>query len=1141
MVENGSRYLLHVSDFHLTEEKSQLEYAWSALEALADKLKKEHIKVDYVFHTGDIIDSSDLHEKAASELICCKSFYNSKGTDKAKFNFSAFQLSASYEAKNEFNKKIEELTTVRFKKAFFIMQKFTSRLNVSLGNVAICCGNHDIVRFALTPDINVKCTTSETASPQYEMSEPINAIFEPFEAFLDNLETANSRRRHGQSEPVLHFFIDNLNVLILNTNWINPKDMKPGYYCVNCEQVRKSMQKSSEDMLSIVIAHKPIYEICEKARLSYNRYIKTQFMADLQEFIGENGIYLCGDKHTRSIVGSLFHDIPHYIGGEPLSSKENPSSEIGVEYNLLEISGNKLGMERKIHLTYAEPHKWKCDLRPQDVVVSQLYNLSKGSLIPNVREMIAMPRILNTWENACQEIYRWTPSERHQWYHNLDNLFKSICKCRICGSNDVSWGVGEAKDNIFIYIRKRLENRIAEYKNGRNSNNLLNIRGEYSSGKSTFLGLLYIYLLNEYSLGTIDFIPAYFNLENEDILKRIHSSSFSYHDAAKHVFSTYTTQVQEIANKEHQPICYIIDGLDEQDCWSYSSEDSVGRVLLDILANYNNVYYVMAFSQHRLPCFKNTMPDRTFNDNSDIIYFNPIDVREKGADDQRFKSFITAFLELKLPTRKLNESDIETECQLIRRFRRLTINPGFMYHNFNYITAIDQTSQQFLYKDMSVENTYRYYIDRQYERCLDKLGYGFIHYAPAMAFLFSYRGYTYERFKHLLEDSTLRDSPIIKPICENSDKIYDTFLFIKKDKDAREYLVALHYNRELRYYAEHLTEEISDGSILNEFISRNVAILIRKMWGDSNKFVIVCEKLMQKQFLSNCVQSMLIYCLAHLKMYAPFRNELNKQLFDRGRKTLQEQTPVGMEYNEDDWDIISTDDSEKLKNFIDLSLKHTMQIFGPDNNDKIVYLFIFNRSFCKYNRQHQMLYYGDLSIRGEEKRNPLDPGRDIIYKGLDFHNCFNSLYVKLSSNEKYALREFDMCTLWDLIYSRLSNCESTVKQNSNITPFFYRDAFKEKADKILEQTFTIFDDYLSQRANDVSSLMQRYFRIIRSYLKRILDIRTSSDIGKNAYIEQTKRMSQGFYNTSLWNCIVEADDNEWEEKAEGTILSLSTD
>ena len=74
-----------------------------------------------------------------------------------------------------------------------------------------------------------------------------------------------------------------------------------------------------------------------------------------------------------------------------------------------------------------------------------------------------------------------------------------------------------------------------------------------------------------------------------------------------------------------------------------------------------------------------------------------------------------------------------------------------------------------------------------------------------------------------------------------------------------------------------------------------------------------------------------------------------------------------------------------------------------------------------------MLYYQDLSIWGEDRKRHLDPGNDIIYKGLDFFNCLHYLSVKINDafnpnnpNSKYTLLVYDILTLCNLVESRLT-------------------------------------------------------------------------------------------------------------------------
>lgn len=1079
---NTSRFILHVSDFHLINDENELEFSSKALKSLTRKLKDERIKIDYLVCTGDIIDASDLYDKAGAELssVISADYYEiPKGQNEKEqkiFKFDEFKFKATNDEKKRFDDAVKNLAKIRFKAAEKIMQEFISDLNISFGNVVICSGNHDVLRLLSIDENSIRCTERE--NDEYCYSESNTEIFEPFEDFLDNLGVANSKKRNGREKSVSLCTLDNMNFLILNTNWLNPYNQKAGYYCVHCEQVKKTItdfisNKEDSNSLNMILAHKPIYEICEKARLSYKRYIKTPFMSKLQKFIDTRGVYFCGDKHTRSIIGSFFHDIPHYIGGEPLRLSVSKDSNAEVEYNLLEVVNKEIGMERKIHLECNHTDKnWICSIRPQDKVVSKLYKLSKQYIIKNSFELMAGNKAFQTWESLCQETYTWEKDRKEEWSKYINNLHRSICKYRKNGEEETPLD----NEEVFPFVLKQIESQMNNY----SSKNVLNIRGEYSSGKSTFLGLFYIFLLSQYSIGKINFIPAYFNLENKDMFKKIEEEG-SYYDAVKKAFGNYTKEVQEIAEKERQPICYIIDGLDEQDCWSFSTEDSVGRVVLDVLSIYDQAYHIMSFSQHRLPHFKNTMPIRVYNDTSDIMYFNPIDVRESGAEDTRFVSFVEAFLMLKIfpfdskvkseTKTLLGDMSIDEVCRIIRNFRRLTITPGFMNQNFDFITLTDDENQRWVNSELSVKDIYRYYIDRQNEICLNSLEYGFVKYAPAMAYLFAYKGFTYEKFKRLRNESILNQRHVVDPICQNYDKIYHTFLFIKKHNDAREYLIALHYNRELRYYAEHPTEEIAEESILNEFITRNIAVLIRKLWKDTNKFIIVCEHLLEREDLSNCLQSMMIYCLAHLEIYPPIRDRLRTKMIQKAEDTLQKQKLLGDITKDELWKIYGNDSFEKLEHFIKLSLKHSIEIFkliNDSNRIERLNRLVGWRGFQEYNQQFQMLYYGDLSIQGENKRNLLIPGRDVVYKGFDFHNCFNYLYVKLSSKEQYPLREFDMYTISTLFEMRLQKdyLNQHVEKGTFEDTFFYREISKKKADMILKQVKGIFDVYFSKTEKD---------------------------------------------------------------------------
>ena len=63
--DTNSFYILHVSDFHISEESQKS--AEEALSAVAGKLKEMDISISYLIHTGDIINSRDINAKIEQE------------------------------------------------------------------------------------------------------------------------------------------------------------------------------------------------------------------------------------------------------------------------------------------------------------------------------------------------------------------------------------------------------------------------------------------------------------------------------------------------------------------------------------------------------------------------------------------------------------------------------------------------------------------------------------------------------------------------------------------------------------------------------------------------------------------------------------------------------------------------------------------------------------------------------------------------------------------------------------------------------------------------------------------------------------------------------------------------------------------
>lgn len=1085
-----TKYILHVSDFHLSDENE--EFARNCLKFLCDAIDEKNITVDYLFHTGDIIDASKAYSSAARDLEKENSslrWISQEYLSDEGFNENAFLQDSRTTADilQKMNKYISENAQEAFLVMVSVVNEFLANIRVRKRYAYFCVGNHDAIRPILKEgsDICNRLKKDDGDAKEYHEKlakyEEDNQIFNAYRGFLNELGVWNAdlSKTYDQTPDI--------NLVILNTNHRNPAKSKQEYHCIDCLSATEALNhfgtNRDNKRLNVVISHKPIYEICEAARMAFDSYHKTEFMTAMQRFLGENGIYVCGDKHTRSVSDMTFHNVRHIIGGAPLCLKEGKNT-FQVEYNLIELTDGKIGNTQKIHLSYdQDTKKWSCTFRPEDSVVETLYELSRCSIIPQCLSVLLLDKKTNSWFDISRIFFedidslsKWATLEK-----KLDALYHIICKYGKMSPDSVSsssnlmdWDKGKNEMSIFRNTRDYLIDKMGgSFTN--DQNNILNIRGEYSAGKSTFLGILYIYLLFQYSIGNINFIPAYFNLENKEILEQIiGSANTPYNEVAAKAFAQFVKKVQRVAEKSHQAVCYIIDGLDEQDVWSYSSEDSVGRGILDILDTAKNSKNIMSYSQHHLPLFKNTMPERKYKDYSDVMYFNNVHIISAECGSDRFNRFVEAFYSLKEEQYLSGEQNKETTskdtplitieniCALIHKFERLSVGQNFLYKFGDYFE--EKISSATSVSEITVDDVYRNYIDLLHKMCMDILGYGYVHYAPAMAYLFSYKGFTYERFRQIPPNT---EDHWQNKIAEHSSSVYDAFIFIKKNQDIREYLIAMHYNRELRYYAENPEIPISETSILNEFIPRNVANLSRRMWkSDPNKFVIVCVELLEKRRylgqkpLCNCALSMLIYTLAHQeKMYAPSNTMLGKIIssYDTSTGKISSTPDGGFSY--------ATKKADILQLFLEYSLHRTYRLYKAElegNSEKLALTLSKDKDFALYNRQYLRLYYGDLTISGENRKAALVPGQDICQKGFDFHNTFNFLSEKLNYAEKdaYALRAYDLFSLCNLIKSRLDTPQDNQVLQNNGT-FFSGKKNVSTQIGVLRNAIRYIDEYLN--------------------------------------------------------------------------------
>jgi hypothetical protein len=204
---------------------------------------------------------------------------------------------------------------------------------------------------------------------------------------------------------------------------------------------------------------------------------------------------------------------------------------------------------------------------------------------------------------------------------------------------------------------------------------------------------------------------------------------------------------------------------------------------------------------------------------------------------------------------------------------------------------------------------------------------------------------------------------------------------------------------------------------------------------------------------------MLIYTLAHqAKMYAPSNKMLDKIIssYETNTGKISDTPNDGFEYQ--------SQESDLLQQFLDYSLHRTYRLYravSEGNSEKLALSIREDKAFACYNRQYLRLYYGDLTISGENRKAALIPGNDFHQRGFDFHNTFNLISEKLRNieNQPYALMAFDLYSLCDLIQNRLD---------------------VSKGDSYLQNTKTFFGG--KKNINTQIGVLDTAIGCIRSYL-----------------------------------------------------------
>ncbi|WP_092065183.1 trypsin-like peptidase domain-containing protein [Butyrivibrio sp. INlla14] len=594
---------------------------------------------------------------------------------------------------------------------------------------------------------------------------------------------------------------------------------------------------------------------------------------------------------------------------------------------------------------------------------------------------------------------------------NISDLFLSCSRCMEYESVVKKHKADLGSATLLEWVSKRIEGRGTTG----DGKHILNVVGTCGSGKTTFLGIEYFYLLNKFVTGKSLYVPFYFNIE--DLLRRdelefsnenvepstIQESILKYFDD----FMEKSREVLgEYSHGKKINAVYILDGFDDG---NFLSDDVY--IDGDIFEHAQNI----SEKDDRIITAVNTYNYIQYSKKWDkysgcVIYINEVNVIYDGIRARRFNRFIESYLAL---NKIRDERKISKVKDIIRKYKKSQISLNFMYKNYESISEMAANPSL----GAEVIKYYRNIMKDDIERQFGKNYGNFINQA---AYFWYFYGEKYDKLNELSEDNKIS---------------YATFCKIKSKPELCKYLISQYYVQEVINYKQLASSgvEIAQNSILRMFISRDISTMIRRELQNKPEAINALSIGLDK--VPPQMKSMLIY------IYARQDNTNSNAIID---KLLKEDT-----------------DSNEMLYYVERS-KHLAEIFSARDLsacEKYLIMLIGDSKKRAFNRAFQLAYYGDRNHDFGLGLTNVDAFIDDIHAGLDFNNFFcavsSKIHLSIASKKRYKLLEYDLFMLCDFIYSRLLQVKIDNPEIDEKS-FFYNKRYNSKtakdAHEVLEES-----------------------------------------------------------------------------------------
>ena len=563
--------ILHLSDFHLCDE-SGWDYSKSKLASLKKCLKDEEIK--YLVYTGDVIDAESIYKSIRDKLKsdgCDFSNYKNIYEFESALEENSWDLSIEEieTLKKEYDKNLSEEYKEAFEKAKKFFKALCKDLKIERGNVIVCPGNHDVMKFLGSE--KVICQPGENKGVKKKIIEEYSKVAEYFNDFCDDLGFKGANQNEIYEFDDICFFSVSSNYPVENI-YDSEKS------CINCEQIGRKIVELSElrkkEKPIVTIVHEPLEGICENINYDYPKGETDRTVTLVQRIEGVSDILLNGDKHS--------------------------TREKNVDGTKTIVCGNKLTSDyiQYKHLKVGEKNENKYFFNSQNIVYCQL----TWKIVPSIEICDTLYGMSNEYIKELSFKFLCSDSLTSQELKELkmfENLRKNIKEERLkltsnffcCGihpyprdlalSSSSGYDISSGIKSIYDIIQRELDER-----------NEFLILGNPGVGKSTLLGTFYIKALLDFVDGRSDFMPFYFNVLFQKEKKGVTpSNKMDFYENMKEKINVFLEKSYSYASEKKITPLIIFDGLSKKQLWVDETEqESIEEFALELIDRLDDTY-----------------------------------------------------------------------------------------------------------------------------------------------------------------------------------------------------------------------------------------------------------------------------------------------------------------------------------------------------------------------------------------------------------------------------------------------------------------------------------------------------------------------------------------------------------------------